>query len=434
MAIDLPDYEEIVERIRADVKGLLATLDPTIYGSLIRTITDSNAGRHYDNVLSIAQLEKELFPDTATRENLERWAAYEGLTPFSEESSSGGAVITGTVGTNVYSGKEYQTSVGNIYSVDVDTSISAKVISITSLTRSGTTVTAITSEAHQLATNISAIIAGANETDYNGTFSLIVIDSVTFSYEIIGTPITPATGTITVSCDCALVAMTSDDTGIDQNLGSGAELTEVSTDTGIDPIGYVDYAGFTGGQNEETSENLYTRTIQSRSNPVANFNSSAIEKQARLISGVTRVLVKRITPDIGQVTILFVRDDDDNIIPDSSEVLEVKNSILEILPATDDEDDVIVTAPTPVLTDYTFSLISPSTTSMAAAIEANILAFYQDVVAFETDITEESYKNAIIGTIDTATGDRLFDFTLIEPIGDITVGDDSIGVPGTITI
>ncbi len=78
MTIKLPSYEEIIERSRADIKGTLNNLDPTIYASLIKAIVDSNSGRHFDNVLSIAQLEKELFPDTANRENLERWADYEG--------------------------------------------------------------------------------------------------------------------------------------------------------------------------------------------------------------------------------------------------------------------------------------------------------------------------------------------------------------------
>ena len=39
--------------------------------------------------------------------------------------------------------------------------------------------------------------------------------------------------------------------------------------------------------------------------------------------------VKRVTPLVGQVTILFVRDDDDNIIPSGSEVTTVKDAILE---------------------------------------------------------------------------------------------------------
>ena len=71
--------------------------------------------------------------------------------------------------------------------------------SITSLTRSGTTVTATTSVANTLAQGNTVIIAGAVETEYNGTFTNIQwVSDTQFTYEIVGTPTTPATGTITM--------------------------------------------------------------------------------------------------------------------------------------------------------------------------------------------------------------------------------------------
>jgi hypothetical protein len=43
------------------------------------------------------------------------------------------------------------------------------------------------------------MIAGANETEYNGTFAITATGSNTFTYTVTGTPATPATGTITAS-------------------------------------------------------------------------------------------------------------------------------------------------------------------------------------------------------------------------------------------
>ena len=431
--IELRSQDEIIKNIRSDVSALLPTLDPTIFGNLVRAFTDSNGNRHFDNQQLIAQLEKELFPQTAEGEALERWAQYEGLDKFSATGSSGVLTATGLTGNTIAALTQLRAETGNLYTTLADVTIATLVTSISSLTKSGTTVTAVTSSDHNLASNIDVLIAGAVETDYNGTFTITVLDATTFTYEITGTPSTPATGTITVSCDCATVNVESNGTGTEQNLDSGALLTLTTPISGVDAVAYAQVTGVIGAQDEESDSDLLIRTLQSRTNPVANFNPTAIEKAARSIQGVTRVLVKRITPAIGQVTVLFVRDNDDNLIPSASEVAEVEAAILELLPATSDEADVFVLAPTPVSTDYTFTAISPDTSTMRAAITANILAFYQDEVTFETDITEDKYRSAIIDTIDPETGDILLSFTLSTPTGDITVTTNEIGVPGDIT-
>jgi uncharacterized phage protein gp47/JayE len=434
MPLDLPTYGNIVDRIRADVRSLLDELDPTIFGSLIRAITDSNAGRHFDNVNSINQLEKELFPTIeATRESIERWAAYEGITPFESKQASGNAVFSGTPSSTILVGQQMRSANGNLYTADEEVSITTKIISVSTLTRSGSTVTATTATSHGFATGLEPTISGAVESEYNGTYPITVLNTTSFTYEITGTPSTPATGTILATCDCVSVPAISEDFGNDYNLDSGAILTLVGTITGVSNIGFVDASGFTGGQDTESTASLLFRTLQSRSQPVANFNEAAIRKAAFSVQGVTRVKVKRITPIVGAVTILFVRDDDDDIIPSSAEVTEVKNAILLLLQATSEESDVVVTAPTPVSTNYTFSATSPNTATMRTAIINNIEAFYRDNVDFETTISEESYKNAIIGTIDPQTGETLISFTLTSPSTDITVGTDSIGIPGDIT-
>ncbi len=434
MPLNLPSFNTIITRIRADVRSLLAALDPTIFGSLIRAITDSNAGRHFDNVLSLQQLEKNLFPSAdAPRETNVFWMKYEGLLPFEATQAVGNGVFVGVVGSTIDEDQEFRSAAGNIYIADETVDISANTIAVTSLTRSGSTVTVVTGSEHNFATGIEVTMAGAVETDYNGDFDIIVIDGTSFSYEIETTPSTPATGTITASCDCASVPVISEDFGLELNLDSGATLTATSSISGVESEGFADADGITGGQNEETSLSIYNRTVQSRANPVANFNVSAITLAALSVQGVTRVKVKRVTPDVGDVTILFVRDDDDNIIPSASEVADVEDKILENLQATSEETDVYVTAPTPVETDYTFGAIVPDTTTMRKAVTKNIQAFYTDDVTFEVDIQEDKYRAAITNTIDPDTGDTLSSFTLSGPSGDITVGTDKIGIPGDIT-
>lgn len=69
--------------------------------------------------------------------------------------------------------------------------------SVASITRSGTTATVTTSATNALSTGMSVVIAGATQTDYNGTYTITVVDGTTFTYTVANSPVTPATGTIT---------------------------------------------------------------------------------------------------------------------------------------------------------------------------------------------------------------------------------------------
>lgn len=69
--------------------------------------------------------------------------------------------------------------------------------SVTSITRSGTVATVTTSATNALSTGQTVTIAGAVETDYNGSFVITVTSGTTFTYTVANSPTTPATGTIT---------------------------------------------------------------------------------------------------------------------------------------------------------------------------------------------------------------------------------------------
>lgn len=69
---------------------------------------------------------------------------------------------------------------------------------VTSITRSGATAT-VTATAHGYATGQFVNVQGAAQTEYNGKFTITVVDANTFTYPVTGTPATPATGTITVN-------------------------------------------------------------------------------------------------------------------------------------------------------------------------------------------------------------------------------------------
>lgn len=68
-------------------------------------------------------------------------------------------------------------------------------LSVTSITRSGTTATVTVDNSFTVNTYVT--ISGADQTEYNGTFRVQSATSTAFTITVSGSPVTPATGTIT---------------------------------------------------------------------------------------------------------------------------------------------------------------------------------------------------------------------------------------------
>ncbi len=73
------------------------------------------------------------------------------------------------------------------------------VSSVSSMTRSGTTVTVTTGAAHGLITGYTVRLSGAVQTDYNWFWVVTVTSATQFTFQIGTSPATPATGTITAT-------------------------------------------------------------------------------------------------------------------------------------------------------------------------------------------------------------------------------------------
>lgn len=70
-------------------------------------------------------------------------------------------------------------------------------LSVTSITRAGSTATLTAAANHNLRTGDLIVVAGAAQSEYNGQFAVTVTGATTLTYTVTGTPATPATGTIT---------------------------------------------------------------------------------------------------------------------------------------------------------------------------------------------------------------------------------------------
>ena len=433
MAFSFPTRQEIAERAKTDVQRELPESNPFLRNSFIGALIVGYAGRIFEFYIQLRILTIEMFPDTATGTFLERWGSYKGVTRNPATIASGNITMTGTPATSIPAGALLNSSDGLEYEVQTTAVIAANSQAIVSLVRVGTTVTATVASDHQLGSGQTVVIAGAIETDYNGSFEISVTGLLTFTYQISTAPSTPATGTITVDHDSASLDVESTDFGTDQNQSSGAILTLTSPIAGVDSDGIVQFSEIGGGTDLESDDDLRVRIIERYADPVSTFNIDAIEKQAEEVSGVTRVWVEEITPAPGQVTIYFTRDNDANIIPSASEVTTVKNKILEIKPAHTDDADVIVSAPTGVTVNFSFSALVPNTSTMQTAIESSLAAYFRDETAVGEDLTEAAYFSAIQNTVDPEAGVGVTSFPLSTPTGHVAIAAGELPILGTVS-
>ena len=428
MPLITPTLKQIIDRTRADVARLLPGVNPAIPSSFIRAIIESLAIRINAANLLITQAVREAFPQTATGANLERFA--ETISRNAASPATGDVVFFGNAFSIVPVSARLASADGVIYRTEAAVTLTAQIASISSLSSSGGIATAI-SNGHNLATGQDLTIAGANDAEYNGEFNITVVDGNTFTFPISGNPNSPTSGTITGTFTGARATVTSESEGVETNRTSGDVLTLSSPISGVENEAIVRFDGITGGSDIEDDESLRSRILEQRAAIRANFSPDAIVQKAREVPGVTRVKVRRADPEPGDVTVNFVRDNDSNIIPSSADVLSVRESLLEILPSTSEEAALIVAAPIPVLTDFTFSSIVPNTEAMKSAVKETLKAFYEDEVDIGSVITEDAYRSAILQTV--AENSRLESFVLSAPSGNIVITADQIGLLGDVT-
>ena len=516
MSIEIPETAaEVENRAQTDVQQELPESNPRLKNSWLNAFVTSFANRIFDFYLQLNAALRENLPDTATTQTgglLLRWAAIFGKQRLPATQATGNVVATGTTAAVIPNGTVMTGSDGN-YTSTSSATISAQSISVSSIVRSGQTATVTTVSNHNLANNVPVTISGADQTEYNVTTAITVTGLNTFEYQVVGSPATPATGSILAAFTSASVPVQSVDFGAITNLDAGEQLTLQSPIVNVDDTLTVDFGAVGGGTDQETDAALRLRMLDKIQNPVAHFNESDIEDKAKEVAGVTRVFVQKAgtvigtasvtsitrlgnvatvtlssaldissgqavtitganetdynvvnavilvesttvfhyivanTPStpatgtissslsiaVGTVTTYFMRDNDLNPIPSGSEVTTVKNKILEITPANTASADVVVAAPTAVTVDFTFTALSPNTSTMQAAIKANLEAFFDEDTEVGVDVDEDAYRSAIFNTVDTETGDEVKTFTLsAPPSGDVAIGIGEIGVLGNV--
>lgn len=412
-------------------------IDPNIRNNFALALVNSMAAGFDENNDNIKEVLKQLFPQTATGTYLELWASFFGINRKDAVQAEGFVVFTGVATTSIPIGTAIQKADGFQYETQALGTISNQTISISSITRSGSTATATTTSNHNLATGVSVTIAGASQTEYNITATITVISNTQFTYTVSGSPTTPATGTITANFTTAYVAIKAVEYGNEGNSAGGSQLSLVSPLVNVDNTCYLPYDGTSLGLDIETDEELRARLLERTSNFTAPFTASGLPVFIKEnIAGVTRVWVQTATPSAGYVTIYFTRDNDANIIPTSTQVNAVKNAIIDedtgIKPANTPNSYVIVAAPTAVPINITFSSLSPNTAAMRTAITQTLTDYFKSAsVNVGGDILLNEVNALIYSVIDEDGNSPTF--ALSAPSGDTAISNSQLATLGTIT-
>lgn len=424
---------QVENRILVDVQREAPDSDPFLSASWLRSLIAGIARRIFDFYKDLERTEDRLFPDTADETNALRWGNIYIGAKNPATQSSGFAAATGTSG-SVIPISTLLTSDGNEYQTTTAVAIADQVLAVSSITRSGSTATVTTAAEHGLGSNVPVTILGADQAEYNVTDAEIVVTGVdTFQFAVTGTPASPATGTITAEATYVSTPVESTGFGADTNLSLDAIINLQSPIAGVDDELSVDYGTVGGGTDEESTDDYKARYLDRIRNPITHFNVAGITAKAKEVAGVTRVFVEEVTPAVGQVTVYFMRDNDETAIPSPTEVTDVKNALLEIKPANTADEDLIVSAPTAVSVDYTFTALSPDTQGVRDAIEANLAQLHDEQTMIGDDLTSDAYRSAIKNTVDLETGAQVQSFTLSTPTGDVAISAGQIATLGTVT-
>lgn len=525
MPLNYQSFNTFVDQSKSWLRRQISSIDPTIFGSFASPFLTSCSALAYSVQLIVRDLEKQLFPQTAEDEYLDLWGGYEVLPRLEASPSFGSFSLPGTVSTTIPVSTTFTSADGLEFTSTNVATVQTVSQGITSITRVGTTATVQTNGDHTLASNLEVTIAGADQAEYNGDKEITVISSNEFTFEVSGSPATPATGTITYESDYAIVEVQCDSVGLSTNLDSGAALSNDTYGTG-----YAQFGGITGGSDDEKDDAYRERILLSRSSQAGVFTEDQVRLAALGVAGNTRAFVvtpelsvaqtgqavvnasvtsitrsgttatattdeyhdivtgqyvtisganetdyngafeatstgadtfeyevsgspsspatgtitaayivsvaeSGFTPTPGQVAVYVLRDNDANIIPTPSVLSATKTAVIENgrLPANTAESDVFVLAPDVVEVDFVFTSITPDTTTMRSAVEAQLQAFFEDTIDFEETVLEAAYLGAIQNTQDLETGDFLQSFSLSSPSGNVTVDDGEIAVLGDVS-
>jgi uncharacterized phage protein gp47/JayE len=303
MTLNLPSNRtEVYNRLVSDVTAQLPDSGSFLPASYLTSIVKAFAFRIFDNYQKISIMIAQFFVQTASDTYVARWGDFFGVTRNPATPAIGTIVFTGTAATSIPSNTALQSASGISYTTNSNATISVSNVSVTSMSRTGTTVTVNFSSPHGLASGVVIdAITGASPSDFNGTNLLITVTSATqFQYTLVGT-IGAASGTISAQWTVGSTTLTSATPGEDTNVSAGGLLTLSTPIAGVANSAFVTFGEISGGTNIESADSYRARVLFRIQFPFSFFNKNALINQAKKVSGVTRVWI--FSPDTTSASI-----------------------------------------------------------------------------------------------------------------------------------
>ncbi len=436
MAIDQSTIEEKIQRVRADIARELSGSNPFDSGFL-NAISIALGGMSDEISTEISNLFKSLFIKTSSGDILRQWGSIYQVLQLLALPSSGDIIVQGTLDTIVPAATQWVSNSGINYTSSQDKTIKVITAALTSVTRVGQTATAIVGAPHDYTSGQSVTITGFNEPEYNGTFEITALNTTTFTYTVVGTPVTPATGIGSSSALMAVIDVTSIETGINTQAFLGETLEITSPIGGVNNTAFVSVGQITGGIDDESDADFLQRVLIAAANTPSAFSVKDVERATRELPQTTRVLVKSATPAPGQVTVLFMTDNDPGQLPTPAQIQTVKENIIAIADVTMDNPSVNLFVNNPQIVKvpiiFNFIGLDPNTTTMKQAVTDNLTSFLQDTIQIEQDVLQAEYEAAIFNTVDPVSGEGIISFTIDSPIGTVPVGSGQVATIGAVT-
>jgi uncharacterized phage protein gp47/JayE len=406
MAFERPTLSELIDRIQEDFVSRLTLAGAVLRRSVVYVLSRVIAGAAHMLHGHLDYLSRQLFPDQSDEVYLLRQGGLFGIDRNSPEFATGNVIFWGTNGTAIPISTVLVRSDAATFEVDAEVTIAtltawagATAYTVGQLRRNGGII-------------YQCITAGtsAGSGGPTGTDADITDNTVHWSHI--------ATGTAAV-----IGAVTATEADEDGNCDSGTSLTFESPVASVNSTCTVDYDGLSGGTDEEDIEDYRERVIERMRSAPHGGSSADYVAWAKEVSGVTRAWVYPQELGVGTVTVRFVRDDDDDLIPSAGEVTTVQDYIDELRPVT---ADVTVAAPVSVALDFEIEL-TPDTSDIRAAVEAELEDFLARVA--------EPGEDLLLSQISTAIGNAegVVDFVLTDPAADVTHSTGQLATMGTVT-
>ena len=228
---------------------------------------------------------------------------------------------------------------------------------------------------------------------------------------------------VTLASGTATVAVTAETAAAAGNASAAAAVSLISPIAGITTQAAVASGGLTGGADAETDTSLRLRVVDRIQQPPHGGADFDYVKWTLAQPGVTRAWGYPQELGAGTVTVRFMMDDTyADGIPLSGDVAAVQAALDALRPVT---ADLTVAAPVAVALNITTLSITPSSSAVQAAIEAEVA----DLIRREAEPGATILISHLREAISIAAGET--DHALTDPSADITHTTGQIAVVGT---